>query len=66
MNKEYFCPVCQSNDYEVVDFTEDYTDLGGSIEWKCTCNNCGTRFNILCEYEYTNTIITQESEEEEE
>lgn len=66
MNDAYYCPVCDSDDYEVIDFMEDYSDLGGSVKWICICNNCKKRFSITRDYEYVNKIIVQESEEEEE
>ncbi len=41
-----WCPDCNSEDYEVLDYQEDVEISSISMRWKCKCPNCGCLFEI--------------------
>ena len=56
------CPECQSEDYEVNDYQDDFDYSGGSRWWTCTCSKCGCKFTITQEYKLIDVTIEKESE----
>ena len=55
------CPVCGSEDYEVLDYGDEFDTYGATQWWTCKCP-CGQNFEIRKEYDLTNVIITREEE----
>ena len=51
MFDEERCPNCDSGDYEVQDYEENYWDEGFTREWACKCSNCKSNFIITYYYE---------------
>lgn len=45
------CPYCNSGDYEVQDYMEDYWDDNFTREWQCKCSDCKSDFTITYYYE---------------
>jgi hypothetical protein len=40
------CPECNSENYEVLDYQEDFEIGSVSMWWKCKCPCCGCLFEI--------------------
>lgn len=51
MFSEEKCPYCDSGDYDVQNYTEDFWDDGITREWDCQCSNCKSNFTITYYYE---------------
>ena len=55
------CPKCGSDDYEINDYSDDFTGCGGEQWWSCTCNKCGCNFDMTKVYRLTNVIVEEVS-----
>jgi len=60
--RDYECPDCQSNDYLINDYNDDFDYNGGSQWWTCTCSKCGCKFTIFKDYKLIRTIIEKDEE----
>ena len=58
MFSEEKCPSCNSGDYEVQDYEEDYQDDYFSREWYCKCDNCKSLFTITYLYKLTSVEVS--------
>ena len=54
------CPECQSEDYEVNDYHDDFDYYGGSQWWNCTCSKCGCNFTIAKDYKLVDVTIEKD------
>lgn len=67
MMNEDRCPYCESDNYDTVDFNQDYFDESEiSYEWQCECNECKKTFYITKWYKLVETAIKTEEEYNEE
>ena len=53
------CPVCNDEDYLVLDYRDSYYEGSMEQHWECKCEKCGTHFSIEKLYELTNVIVTK-------
>ena len=58
MFSEEKCPSCNSGDYEVQDYEEDYQDDYFSRDWYCKCGNCKSLFTITYLYKLTSVEVS--------
>lgn len=40
------CPKCNSEEYEINDYEEDFDQCESEKWWECTCAKCNTKFSI--------------------
>lgn len=54
------CPVCNSEDYTIEDYNNDFLGLdGGSQWWLCRCDKCGCMFDIERIYELVDVSVSR-------
>ena len=53
------CPMCDSEDYTIEDYSDDFNDDGGEQWWGCKCDKCGCLFNIEKSYELVGMKVTR-------
>lgn len=54
------CPVCNSEDYTIEDYSDDFYGLdGGSQWWLCRCDKCGCMFDIERVYELVDVSVSR-------
>lgn len=51
------CPNCNSDDYEVENYWDDFDEDGGARTWDCICSSCHKRFTIMYEYKCIEKIV---------
>ncbi len=51
------CPHCDSSEYEINDYGDDFDQFGAEQWWECTCAKCGTKFQMIKLYKLTEVII---------
>lgn len=55
------CPTCGSEEYEILDYSDDFDPYGAIQWWYCKCS-CGQKFEIHKTYHLTEATITKEEE----
>ncbi len=45
-----WCPECMSEEWEVLDYSEDFEIGSVTLWWKCRCPKCHHKFEIVREY----------------
>lgn len=59
------CPVCDSEDYTIEDYGDDFYGLdGGSQWWLCRCDKCGCMFSIERGYELASVFVSRVNEDD--
>ena len=53
------CPICNSENYEVEDYSDSFDTFGGEQWWYCVCHN-GHKFSITKVYDLKDVIIESE------
>ena len=54
------CPMCDSEDYSIEDYGDDFSGLdGGAQWWTCRCDKCGCLFDIERSYELIDVSVTR-------
>lgn len=53
------CPICNSEDYEVEDYSDTFDTFSGEQWWICVCPN-GHKFSITKIYDLKDVIIEPE------
>lgn len=67
MINEERCPYCKSDDFNTVDFDQDYFDESEiGCSWVCECAVCKKTFYITKWYKLVDTVIKTQEEYEEE
>lgn len=56
------CPKCNSNEYEINDYDDNFDQFGAVQWWACTCAKCNTKFHIEKVYKLANVTIEEELE----
>ncbi len=61
--KEERCPYCHSDEYDTVDFDQDYFDENEvSFFWSCECSRCKNTFYITKWYKLIDTSVQTQEE----
>lgn len=56
------CPNCNSENYEITDYSDEF-DMDGCVQWwDCMCEDCGRKFSITKVYTLSNVIVEEVSE----
>lgn len=67
MTNEERCPYCESDDFDTVDYNQNYADESEiSYEWQCECSKCKKTFYITKWYKLIDTVIKTKEEYNEE
>lgn len=45
-----WCPKCEAEEWNVLDYQTDFEIGSVTMWWKCRCDHCGTLFEIVREY----------------
>lgn len=54
------CPVCDSEDYTIEDYGDDFCgEDGGTQWWRCRCDKCGCLFDIERSYELADISVSR-------
>lgn len=57
------CPMCDSEDYTIEDYFENFCGEEGGVQWwSCRCNKCGCKFDIERVYELADISVSRADE----
>jgi hypothetical protein len=53
------CPVCSSEDYDCVDYEEDFNGEEAWQQWRCHCNECDCMFDMERIYKLIDVSVSR-------
>ena len=53
------CPKCNSDEYEINDYDDNFDQFGAIQWWACTCAKCNTKFYIEKTYKLANVTVEE-------